>query len=44
MFDPLAAVAVAALAFTVVVSLVLGRIIPDHYDHLRLSRVPIRKR
>jgi len=41
--EPLTAIAVAALVLAAV-SLLLARIVPDRYDDLRLSRVPVRKR
>ena len=43
MLIPLSAIGAAALALTAV-SLVLSRVLPDRYDDLRLSRVPVRKR
>jgi len=43
MLDPLLAVGIAAVALTTF-SLVLARLIPDRYDNMELSRVPIRRR
>ena len=44
MLYPLAALAIAAFGL-IGVSIVLGRVIPDHYDdELRLSRVITRRR
>ena len=43
MLDPITALAVGAIVFTVV-SMVLSRIIPDRYDNLELSRAPARRR
>jgi hypothetical protein len=43
MLDPVVAVAVAAAILTAF-SLVIARIIPDRYDNMELSRVPIRRR
>jgi hypothetical protein len=42
MLDPVVAVGVAAAVLTAF-SLMLARIIPDRYDNLELSRVPIRR-
>jgi hypothetical protein len=43
MLDPVLAVAVAAVVLTTF-SMVLSRIIPDRYDNMRLSRIPVRRR
>jgi hypothetical protein len=43
MLDPLLAVGVAAVALTTL-SLVLARLVPDRYDDLQPSRIPVRRR
>ncbi|HEX4198497.1 MAG TPA: hypothetical protein VHZ26_13755 [Caulobacteraceae bacterium] len=43
MLDPVIAVAVAAVILTTF-SMVLSRIIPDRYDNMEPSRIPIRRR
>jgi uncharacterized membrane protein YjjB (DUF3815 family) len=43
MLDPVVAVAVAAVVLTSV-SMMLSRIIPDRYDSMELSRIPVRRR
>jgi len=43
MLDPLLAVGIAAVALTTF-SLVLARLIPDRYNEMQPSRIPIRRR